>query len=355
MTIKVESRRFSVAPMLDCTDRHARYLYRLMSRHVLLYTEMMATGALLYGKTGKLLVRHTDTSPVAVQLGGSEPDALARCARIIETAEYNEVNLNLGCPSERVQRGQFGACLMQQPARVTECIRAMLDAVSIPVTVKCRIGVDEQDSYTRFADFIGQLQEAGCSIFIVHARKAWLQGLSPKRNRQVPPLRYDYVFQLKEDFPRLTVVLNGGLKDLSVVQNELQKVDGVMLGRAVYDNPWLLSTVDQEIYRQKPTRPLDRAYVIRVYSDYCRQQLISGVPLRTLVRPLFGLFYGQPGARRWRRLLSEYLQQPMATVEIIEQALCEVSPVSGQPRRLSENRGPTAEKRSLVHFPAHFR
>jgi len=320
MLIHIEDRRFAVAPMLDYTDRHARYLYRLLSTRALLYTEMISTGTLLHGLAKTTLALHAEASPVAAQLGGSEPEALALCAKLVENAGFDEVNLNLGCPSERVQRGQFGASLMKQPSKVADCILAMQDAVSIPVTVKCRTGVDEQDSYPQFAEFIGLLQEAGCSVFVVHARKAWLRGVSPKNNRKIPSLHYEYVHQLKRDFPQLTVVLNGGLKALIEVHTHLTAVDGVMLGRAVYNNPWMLSTVDQEVYRQQ-LLPVDRFEIASSYYLYCRQQSALGVPLWVLIRPLFGLFYGQPGARLWRQQLSESLQEPSATVAVINDAL----------------------------------
>ncbi len=318
--ILADNHRFAVAPMLDCTNRHARFLYRLLSTKALLYTEMIATGALLHGPAKALLGHHAKLSPVAAQLGGGEPHALARCATMIEKAGFDEVNLNLGCPSARVQRGQFGASLMRSPSRAADCVRAMRDVVSLPVTVKCRIGIDEQDSYAQFVEFVGQLQDAGCEVFVVHARKAWLHGVSPKSNRQVPPLRYDYVHQLKREFPHLTVVLNGGLKDFTAIHAHLDNVDGVMLGRGVYDNPWLLSGVDEEIYHLEHSS-LERFQVGYRYAEYCRQQAVMGVPLRTLIRPLFGLFYAQPGARYWRRQLSESLQQPAATVRVIEVAL----------------------------------
>jgi len=309
------NRRFAVAPMLDYTDRHARFLYRLLSNRALLYTEMMATGALLYGDARKLLEAQASAHPVAAQLGGYEPGELAQCASLLAAAGFDEVNLNLGCPSERVQRGQFGAGLMRQPERVAECILAMSGAVDIPITVKCRIGVDAQDSYAQFADFIGYLYVAGCRVFIIHARKAWLQGISPKDNRRIPPLRYDYVYRLKREFPTATIVLNGGLKDLAAASEPLQFVDGVMLGRAVYDNPWLLSQVDQLLYLQQPVS-LDRFQVGHRYAAYCRHQLTSGASVRALMRPLFGLFYGQPGARLWRRLLHEsVLQSDLSGIE----------------------------------------
>ncbi|HED14984.1 MAG TPA: tRNA dihydrouridine(20/20a) synthase DusA [Gammaproteobacteria bacterium] len=328
MKIVANDRRFAVAPMLDCTDRHARFLYRMLSTRALLYTEMISTGALLYGPARAFLDHHAALYPVAAQLGGSEPHALALCAKLLENSGFDEVNLNLGCPSERVQRGQFGACLMLQPTRVAEAIRAIRDVVSLPVTVKCRIGVDNRDSYAQFIDFIGILYEAGCTVFIIHARKAWLQGVSPKYNRQVPPLRYDYVHQLKKEFPYLTVVLNGGLRDLSQAHTHLDVVDGVMFGRGVYDNPWLLSGVDREIYQTEQATQ-DRFQVGYKYRDYCRQQLALGVPIRILVRPLFGLFYACPGARLWRRQLSESLQGTAVTESIIDDALLRIQQLAG--------------------------
>ncbi|MGD9164593.1 MAG: tRNA dihydrouridine(20/20a) synthase DusA, partial [Chromatiales bacterium] len=241
-------RRLSIAPMLDWTDRYCRYFLRLISRHTQLYTEMVTTGAILYGERARFLDFDPLEHPVALQLGGSEPDDLARCARLGEQWGYDEINLNVGCPSDRVQSGRFGACLMLTPHTVADGVKAMRDAVDIEVTVKHRIGVDEQDSYEALCNFVGTVAEAGCTIFIVHARKAWLQGLSPKENREIPPLSYATVHRLKRDFPSLTFVINGGIASLAEVEEQLAHVDGVMIGREAYHNPWILAEADRRIF-----------------------------------------------------------------------------------------------------------
>lgn len=296
------SRRVAVAPMMECTDRHFRYLARLISRHTLLYTEMVTTGALLHGR-GRELAYDPAEHPLALQLGGSAPEDLARCARRAAAAGFDEINLNVGCPSDRVRAGRFGACLMAEPHRVAACVGAMRAAVDLPVTVKTRIGIDDRDSYEALAEFVATVAQAGCETFIVHARKAWLRGLSPKENREVPPLRHDVVYRLKRDFPGLEIVLNGGLRALDEVVAALGYVDGVMIGRAAYEDPWLLAAVDRRLFGD-PRPPVRRDAVLAGYLEYARDQHRLGVPLSVLRRPLLGLFRGMPGARRWRRALT---------------------------------------------------
>ena len=306
--------RFCVAPMMGCTDRHARYLMRLISRRARLYTEMIPTGALLRGDAERALRFDPAEHPVAIQLGGSEPADLARCARLAEEAGYDEVNLNVGCPSPRVQRGCFGAALMARPRLVAECVAAMRDAASIPVTVKSRIGIDDLDDYPRFRDFAGAVAEAGCATFIVHARKAWLNGLSPRQNREIPPLRPDRVYRLKREMPDLELVLNGGLTNLDTAATALGRVDGVMLGRAVWNDLWLLAGVDRILFGDTAPAPV-RSDVLKGYFAYARLQRDARVA--ELVRPLLGLCRGAPGARRWRRTLGELAHRRDATIDTV--------------------------------------
>ncbi|MCB2262218.1 MAG: tRNA dihydrouridine(20/20a) synthase DusA [Candidatus Thiosymbion ectosymbiont of Robbea hypermnestra] len=302
-------RRLSVAPMLDRTDRHCRYLLRLLSRHTLLYTEMVTTGALLHGDPARLLGFDPAEHPVALQLGGSDPRAMAVCARLGERAGYDEIDMNLGCPSDRVQSGRFGACLMAEPALVADCIAAMKDAVSLPVTVKTRIGIDERDGYEELRDLVGALATAGCDALIVHARKAWLRGLSPRENRDIPPLRYDVVRRLKLDFPHLPVVINGGITSLAQARSLLPGLDGVMIGRAAYRDPWMLAAADRELFGDPGPSP-NRRQVLEAYLPYLERKLAAGAPLNAMTRHLFGLFQGRPGARRWRRAISEHVHRP---------------------------------------------
>ncbi len=304
MTLPLD-RRLSIAPMMDRTDRHFRYLMRLISRHVLLYTEMVATGALLRGDPARALAHDPMEHPLALQLGGSEPDALARCARMAEDFGFDEVNLNLGCPSERVQAYRFGACLMAEPERVADCLAAMRSATRLPVTVKTRLGIDDRDSYQELCRFIGTVAGAGCRTVILHARKAWLQGLSPRENRIVPPLRYEWVHAVKRDFPELEVILNGGIVRLEEVEAELRYVDGVMIGREAYRNPYLLAEADRRFFDSPGPVPA-RADVLARYEDYMRREQAIGTPAHHITRHLAGLFLGQPGARRWRRGLSAH-------------------------------------------------
>lgn len=309
-----------MAPMLDWTDRHCRYFYRLMSRHAVLYTEMVTTGAILQGNQQRHLQFNPEEQPVALQLGGSHPQDLARCAELAEQYGYDEVNLNIGCPSDRVQNGRFGACLMAEPELVAACVAAMRQAVSIPVTVKSRIGIDELDSYQELTRFIATVASSGCDTFIVHARKAWLSGLSPKQNRDIPPLCYEMVYQLKRDFPELDIIINGGITSLDASLALLKQVDGVMLGREVYHNPYLLSEVDRCLYGDD--YPLKtRREVIVAMLPYVKQQLQQGVRLNNIARHLLGLFHGVDGARAWRRYISENANKPGADEQVLLRAL----------------------------------
>jgi tRNA-dihydrouridine synthase A len=314
----------SVAPMLDWTDRHCRFFLRLLTRHTLLYTEMVTTWAVLQGDRERLLAYDPAEHPLALQLGGSEPGELARCAGIAAEFGYDEVNLNVGCPSDRVQSGRFGACLMAEPDLVAECVAAMRAAVNLPVTVKTRIGIDGRDSYEELVDFVARVAMGGCEVFVIHARKAWLNGLSPKENRQIPPLRYEIVHRIKRDFPGLTVVLNGGLTDLDQVAEQLRQVDGVMIGRAAYENPYLLAGVDRRFFGSSAP-PSSRHQVIRALLPYVEAQLRQGTPLHCMTRHILGLFQGVPGARAWRRHLSERACRHGAGVEVLEAALREVA------------------------------
>ena len=313
-------RLIAVAPMLDWTDRHYRYFIRLLSRHTLLYTEMVTTGAILRGDRERLLAHDPAEYPLALQLGGSDPAELARCARIATDWGYDEINLNVGCPSDRVQSGRFGACLMAEPDLVAACVAAMRAATDLPVTVKTRIGIDERDSYQELADFVRRVAAGGCTVFIVHARKAWLSGLSPKENREIPPLRHEVVHRLKRDFPELTIVLNGGLTTLEQVTEHLRQVDGAMIGRAAYENPYLLAEVDRRFFGSSASPP-NRHQVVRALLPYLEERLRAGTPLQCMTRPILGLFQGIPGARAWRRLLSERAWRHGAGVEVVEAAL----------------------------------
>lgn len=290
--------------MMDFTDRFCRYVHRSFTRRARLYTEMITTGALIHGQRDRLLRFDPGEHPVALQIGGSEPDELARAAAWGEQAGYDEINLNCGCPSERVQKGAFGACLMAEPDLVADCVRAMREAVKVPVTVKHRIGLDRDESYDFVARFVEQVAQAGCKVFIVHARNAWLKGLSPKENREIPPLRYETVYQLKRDFPLLTIVINGGLRTHEEALRQLDHVDGVMLGRAACDDPWLLARVDSLYYGEAD--PLDgREQVLESIRHFLGAQVAEGVSARAVLRHVMGLFNGLPGARAWRRTLSD--------------------------------------------------
>ena len=309
----------SVAPMLDWTDRHCRYFLRLLTPSARLFTEMITTGALLHGNRKRFLQHDPAEHPLAIQLGGSDPVALAQCAVLSERAGFDEVNLNVGCPSDRVQSGRFGACLMLEPDTVATSVVAMREAVDLPVTVKCRLGVDEHDSDALLHDFTARLVEAGISRLYVHARKAWLKGLSPKQNRDIPPLDYERVYRLKRAFPALEIHLNGGVTTEEEVMTHLRQVDGVMIGREAYHNPWLLVRLEARL-SGAPELPARDAVVSRLL-PYVEEQLTDGVRLHTITRHILGLFQGQPGARAWRRTLSEQAHLPGAGIEVIEQAL----------------------------------
>ncbi|NIA70411.1 tRNA dihydrouridine(20/20a) synthase DusA [Pelagibius litoralis] len=306
--------------MMDWTDRHERAFLRTISQRALLYTEMVTTGAILHGDRDRFLAFDDVEHPVALQLGGSDPDDLAACAREGALRGYDEINLNLGCPSDRVQRGRFGACLMTEPDLVADCVAAMIGAVDIPVTVKTRIGVDEQDSYEALQAFVETIAAAGCRSFTIHARKAWLSGLSPKQNREVPPLRYEVVYALKRDFADLEIVLNGGVQTLEEAEAHLQQVDGVMIGRAAYQTPYILAEADRRIF-DEPVAPRSREQIVEDFLPYVERQLCLGVPLKSITRHMLGLFNGLPGARAWRRHLSEEAHLPGAGPEVVLAAL----------------------------------
>jgi tRNA-dihydrouridine synthase A len=309
--------RLSVAPMMDWSDRHCRYLHRLLSRHALLYTEMVTTGALLHGDVPRHLRFNAEEHPLALQLGGSEPADLAQCARLGQTWGYDEININCGCPSERVQRGAFGACLMNEASLVADCVKAMVDAVDISVTVKHRIGIDKDESYAFVRDFVGTVAEAGCATFIVHARNAWLKGLSPKENREIPPLRYAMVYQLKKDFPQLTISINGGITTTEQVQTHLQQVDGAMIGREAYHNPWWLSQWDAAFFGQSQ-RDITRESVEEAMVDYMeREAAAHGTTWYSIARHMLGLRHGLVGSRRWRQVWSDHRLKTLPAREVM--------------------------------------
>ena len=314
------NRRFSVAPMMDWTDHHCRYFLRLISKRTLLYSEMVTTGALIYGDSERFL-RHADCEhPVALQLGGSNPADLAVCTRMAETAGFDEVNLNVGCPSDRVQNKMIGACLMAHPQLVADCIKQMQDGVDIPVTVKHRIGINGRDSYAELCDFVGTVRDAGCNSFTVHARIAILEGLSPKENRDIPPLRYDIAAQLKADFPDLEIILNGGIKTLEQCSEQLQTFDGVMIGREAYHNPWLLSEVDHQLFGDEQ-RDITRTAVLEQLRPYLLEHLAQGGKAPHITRHILGVAQGFPGARRFRQLLSADIYKTDNPVEVYDQAI----------------------------------
>jgi tRNA-dihydrouridine synthase A len=313
--------RFSVAPMMDWTDRHCRYFHRLLAPHALLYTEMVTAPAVIHGDRARLLGFDVSEHPLALQLGGSEPDALAEAARIGAELGYDEINLNVGCPSDRVQSGRFGACLMREPALVRDCVAAMREAVAhthATVTVKCRIGVDEQDEYAGLAQFVDDVHASGCDVFIVHARKAWLKGLSPKENREVPPLNYERVYRLKHEHPQLTVVINGGIATVAEVREHLRHVDGVMLGRTAYHEPYRLAEIEHALHGT----PLpERDDVLVRLRPYVEAHLERGDRLQHIARHILGLYQGLPGARAFRRVLSEQAHRADAGWDVVEQAI----------------------------------
>ena len=317
------ARRFSVAPMMDWTDRHCRYFLRLISARTLLYSEMVTAPAVIHGSREKLIGFDPAEQPLALQLGGSDPDQLAEAARIGEDFGYAEINLNVGCPSDRVQSGRFGACLMAEPALVASCVAAMRAAVGVPVTVKCRIGIDNQDSEQELEKFVSTVAKGGCETFIVHARKAWLEGLSPKQNRDVPPLDYERVHRLKQTHPELEICINGGIETLNDAEAHLCHVDGVMLGRAAYHNPYLLSQVDARFFAQTGVAPT-REEVLERYTAYAERHLRAGTRLHHLTRHILGLYHGQPGARAYRRLLTEEAARHDAGIGVLKECLARI-------------------------------
>ena len=317
---------FSVAPMMELTDRHYRYLARLMSSTACLYTEMITTGALLYNDPARFLKYHPSEQPLVLQLGGSDPKDLAAATEIAVSAGFKEVNLNVGCPSPRVQCGGFGASLMAEPDLVAQCVAAMRQVSTIPITVKCRTGIDDIDSEESLENFVKIVSEAGCDHFIVHARKAWLNGLSPKENREIPPLEYEKVYRLKEKFPWLTITINGGIKTLEEIRHHLKNVDGVMLGREAYYNAYMLTEVDLLSFPSETFLKISRKEVIMSYLHYMKEEVLKEVPLKQMARHLLGLFHGIPGGRFWRRLLTLSLQEPQDFFEKVEEALSKTSP-----------------------------
>lgn len=320
MNQKLSRWRLSVAPMMDWTDRHCRYFHRVLSRNALLYTEMVTTGALVHGEVGRHLDFNAEEHPVALQVGGSDARELAYCARLGQEWGYDEINLNCGCPSERVQRGSFGACLMAEPQLVADGVKAMLDAVRIPVTVKHRIGIDRRESYDFVRDFVGTVSQAGCKVFIVHARNAWLQGLSPKQNREVPPLRPDFVHRLKRDFPNLTIVINGGMTQAQQIEEQLALVDGVMVGREAYHNPWLLADWDSRFFSEPGSSLTREAVELAMCSYMVREATLHGTPWSSIARHMLGLRHGLPGARRWRQVWSDHKLKDMAPHDVMLRA-----------------------------------
>ncbi len=309
-----------MAPMLDWTDRHCRFFLRLISQHAVLYTEMLTTGAILHGDTERFLGMNAAEHPVALQLGGSNPGDLAAACKLAEKYAYAEINLNCGCPSDRVQSGMFGAVMMKNAAITADCVAAMRNAVDLPVTVKHRIGVDDYDSYDFLCQFVGTLSDAGCNTFVVHARKAWLKGLSPKQNREVPELNYDRVYQLKRDFPDAEIVINGGITTLEQSIEHLNHLDGVMMGREAYTNPYILATVDQDIYgANHPVK--SREKIAEQFLDYIDNEMCKGTKLHAMTRHILGLFHGMPGARLFRRHISENAYNPTATINVLTTAL----------------------------------
>jgi len=299
----IDSSAVSIAPMMDWTDRHCRYFYRLLSKNTQLYTEMITSKAILRGDKNRLLDFNASEHPLTLQLGGSDPKEMAECAQIAQKWGYDEVNINVGCPSDRVHSGSFGACLMKEPDLVAACVEAMIEKCDIPVTVKSRIGIDDMESYDELSDFVSLINSKGCKHFIIHARKAWLQGLSPKENRTIPPLNYPWVYEVKKDFPQIQITINGGITSCLEIKSHLDYVDGVMLGRAVYNNPFLLSEVDSDIFSEKKN-PINREQVLKKYMVYMSEQLKIGVPIRSMTRHILGLYHGETNAKLFRRLLS---------------------------------------------------
>lgn len=316
-------RTLSIAPMMDWSDHHCRYFWRLLTRQTLLYTEMVTTGALIHGDRERFLHFNPQEHPVALQLGGSDPADLARCAEWAQEWHYDEVNLNCGCPSDRVQSGAFGACLMAKPQLVADCVSAMREACDLPVTVKHRIGIDHMESYDDMRRFVETVANAGCEVFIVHARKAWLKGLSPKENREIPPLNYPWVYRLKDEFPQLSIVLNGGVTSLAECETHLQRVNGVMIGREAYQNPWMLADADSRLFgKADPVKTRDEAMLALL--PYVKARLAEGTPLNHITRHILGFYQGLPGARKFRRHISENAYKKGATITVLEDAIARV-------------------------------
>ena len=317
-------RKIAIAPMMEWTDRHYRYFARQISKHAVLYTEMITTGAILHGDFERYLTFDAQEHPIAVQLGGSNPDELAKCARVCEDYGYDEINLNVGCPSDRVQNGKIGACLMAEPELVAECVSAMRAKVDIPVTVKHRIGIDDLDSYELLAKFVEIVKSGGCETFIVHARKAILSGLSPKQNREIPPLDYEAVYQLKKDFPELEIILNGGVTSLDESETHLKHIDGVMIGREAYHNPFILAEVDNRFYGSED-EPVFREQVVQAILPYIESELAKGTRLQHISRHILGLFHSRPRGKLWRRFLSENAYKKESGIEVVEAAMAMVT------------------------------
>ena len=328
-SIKSIDRSFSVAPMMDWTDRHCRYFHRLLSEHAVLYTEMVTSGALVYGDRERFLKHSVAEYPLALQLGGHNPEHLAQCAKMAESAGYQEVNLNVGCPSDRVQNGRIGACLMAEPQTVADAVKAMKDVVDIPVTVKHRIGINGRESYEELVDFVGTVKDAGCETFIAHARIAILEGLSPKENRDIPPLKPEVVYQLKRDFPKLEITINGGIANFGQIEQHMQHVDGVMLGREAYHNPYLMAEVDNRLYGSSKPLPERRALVEQMV-PYIEEQMSQGAYLSHITRHMLGLYQGEPGARKFRRYISENAHRKGAGGEVLLAAVNEVEAIREQ-------------------------
>jgi tRNA-dihydrouridine synthase A len=316
-------RRFCIAPMMDWTDKHCRMFHRILSKNTVLYSEMVTSGALIFGDKHRHLAYNEGEHPVALQLGGSDPTDLAKCARLAQEYGYDEVNLNVGCPSDRVQNNMIGACLMEYPEKVRDCMSAMQDAVDIPVTIKHRLGIDDLDSDELLHHFVDTVKTSGCSTFIVHARKAILQGLSPKENRDVPPLQYDRVYKLKQSFPKLEIIINGGIKTLDDSQEHLKHVDGVMMGREAYQNPYILAEVDSALYGINQ-QVMSRIEAVEAYLPYIEEQLRQDVYLNHISRHILGIFHGMPGGKQFRRLISEQAHKRGAGIEVIQQALAKI-------------------------------
>lgn len=317
-------RRLSIAPMMDHTDKHFRYFMRLLSKHAVLYTEMITTGALIHGDRQRFLDFNDAEHPLAIQLGGSNPDDLAECAKISEEEGYDEVNLNIGCPSDRVQNGQFGACLMSNKNLVADCVSKIKATVKIPVTIKTRIGIDDLDSYEFLYEFIKTTKEAGCDIFIIHARKAILSGLSPKENREIPPLNYERVHKIKQDFPELNITINGGFTELREIKSQLQHVDGVMVGRAAYQNPFMLAEADNVLFENTTPAPT-REIILNEYRNYADEQIQQGERIKNLTRHIIGLYQGQPGARKYRQLLSAAVPEGKNNIQFLDDTIKSLS------------------------------